>query len=129
MKTLDQYDDINDAVADWLDYVSKEDYENKWPLMAEQFKKIDEFRVAEVILGYLGFSEEVDHDRMKTFLVHSDYGVHAVMPNVPIKIPMFNSDTLSIITEDELLKLFNLKQVNIFRKYKDYFNIKWNKKL
>lgn len=125
MKNLDEYDDVEDAIRDWLKYVDNEDYKKKWPDMAEQFKRIDTFRVAEVILCCYGFKERADSGRMKTFLASNEYNIHAIMPNTPVRVPIFNSNTLELITGAELAGSLTSGQFMVFSKYKEYFDINW----
>ena len=123
MKCLDEYDNIDDAVADWHAYVEQEDY-NKWRSTAELFKKIDTIRTGEVILGYFGFEETTDHDRMKTFLTKKDCSLYAIMPNSASLIPILNSDTLRIVTIKELEDNLSRACFDAIIKYRKYFNIK-----
>jgi hypothetical protein len=124
MKVLDEYNDIEDAIKDWLNMIEEVDYVKKYGPMAEQFEKMDIIRVGEVILKYFGFDEESDGQRMKTFLIKDGSPFHAMVLNVPAPIRIFNSDSLTVPTMAELASYFSEEEMNVIKKYKQYFYIK-----
>ena len=126
MKYLDEYDNVDDAVADWIDYVATEDYEGRWPIMSDQFRGLDQYRVAEVILGYYGFSEESDSTRMRTYLYKDDAPFYSVAPIVPRPFPIINRESGLLVTLEELKEYLPDEAVSALFKYSKYFKIDWD---